>query len=141
MRPNILDLKEICENKAHIQNNVPSDEKYLTCNSCEKTFTSSGKVKNHIFIVHGQKDQNNYKCKSCGKSFTQEVTLNEHIYDSTNKVGHLYCRNCVGIKVSNLRRILCNKFISKVSESWIESEFRHTFDTNPTVDDQPYSPF
>ena len=53
------------------------------------------------------------------------------------KVGHLYCRICVGIEVSNLHRILCNKFISKVSESWIESEFQHKFDTNPTVDDQP----
>ena len=40
--------------------------------------------------------------------------------------------------MSNLRLILCNKFISKVSESWIESEFRHKFDTNATVDDQPY---
>ena len=53
------------------------------------------------------------------------------------KVGHLYCRICIGIEASNLRRILCNKFISKVSESWIESELRHKFGTNATVDDQP----
>ena len=52
-----------------------------------------------------------------------------------NKVGHLYCRICIGIEVSNLRRILCN---SKVLKLWMESEFRHKFDTNPTVDDQPY---
>ena len=38
---------------------------------------------------------------------------------STNKVGHLYCRICVGIEVSNLLRILLSKFISKGSESTV----------------------
>ena len=36
--------------------------------------------------------------------------------DGANKVGHLYCRICIGIEVSNLLRILLSKFISKGSE-------------------------
>ena len=36
------------------------------------------------------------------------------------KVGHLYCRICVGIEVSNLLRILLSKVTNEVSKLAIE---------------------
>ena len=38
------------------------------------------------------------------------------VYYAVIKVGHLYCRICVGIVVSNNCRILCSKVTNKVSE-------------------------
>ena len=55
-----------------------------------------------------------------------------------NKVGHLYCRICVGIEVSNLLRILLSKFISKGSESTVGFVSNMDRIRVPTVDDQPY---
>ena len=55
-----------------------------------------------------------------------------------NKVGHLYCRICVGIEVSNLLRILLSKVTNEVSEFGIECGSNPSSDRVPTVDDQPY---
>ena len=57
----------------------------------------------------------------------------------SNKVGHLYCRICVRIEVSNLLQILLTKFISKGSESTVGFVLNVDQIRVPTVDDQPFS--
>ena len=54
------------------------------------------------------------------------------------KVGHLYCRICVGIVVSNYCRILHSKVANKVSEFRVECGSNPSSDRVPTVDDRPY---
>ena len=56
-----------------------------------------------------------------------------------NKVGHLCCRICVGIEVSNLLRILLSKVTNEVSKLAIEFASDVDWIRVPTVDDQPYS--
>ena len=56
-------------------------------------------------------------------------------YDSHgNKDGHLYCRICIGIVVSNYCRILCSKVANKVSEFQVECGSNPSSDRIPTVD-------
>ena len=55
-----------------------------------------------------------------------------------NKVGHLCCRICVGIEVSNLLRILLSKVTNEVSNLAIEFASDVDRIRVPTVDDQPY---
>ena len=57
-----------------------------------------------------------------------------------NKVGHLCCRICVGIEVSNLLRILLSKVTNEVSKLAIEFASDVDRIRVPTVgvDDQPY---
>ena len=48
------------------------------CESCGKSFSKAGTLKDHIQTVHeGHKD---HKCESCGKSFSEAGTLKKHIY-------------------------------------------------------------
>ena len=54
-----------------------------------------------------------------------------------NKIGHLYCRICVGIEVSNLLRILLSKVTNEVLNYKIECGSNPSSDRVPTVDDQP----
>ena len=56
-----------------------------------------------------------------------------------NKVGHLCCRICVGIEVSNLLRILLSKVTNEVSKLAIEFASDVDWIRVSTVDDQPYS--
>ena len=61
---------------SHI-NSVHNGQKDHKCDSCEKSFSSSGYLKKHINSVHnGQKD---HKCDSCGKVFSQAGDLKAHI--------------------------------------------------------------
>ena len=56
------------------------------------------------------------------------------------KVGHLYCRICVGIEALNLLRILLSIVTSEVSIHEIECGLNPSSDRVLTVDDQPYLP-
>ena len=56
---------------------ISEDTHQNNCNSCGKSFTTSGILNNHIRAVHGK--QKNYKCDSCGKCFTQVGSLKRHI--------------------------------------------------------------
>ena len=46
-----------CDNKT-----IHEGQRNYNCNSCGKSFTSSGILNNHIRAVHGK--QKNYKCDS-----------------------------------------------------------------------------
>ena len=54
------------------------------------------------------------------------------------KVGHLYCRICVGIEVLNLLQILLSIVTNEVLNYEIECGSNPSSDRVPTVDDQPY---
>ena len=56
------------------------------CESCGRSFSSSGALKSHIHVVHeGRKD---HKCESCGKSFSQSARLKMHIDSVHNSLKH-----------------------------------------------------
>ena len=71
---------------------VHEDNKDFKCESCEKSFSQKGYLKNHIKRVHeGRKD---YKCEFCGKSFSERQKLEIHI--SMVHEGHkdYKCESC-----------------------------------------------
>ena len=51
--------------------------KDFKCDSCGKSFTQAGNLKQHVKTIHkGRKD---FKCETCGKSFNTSSCLNKHI--------------------------------------------------------------
>ena len=57
----------------HIKHSHKKDKKKHKCDSCEKQFTYSGHLNNHMKTFH--EGQRNYVCKNCGKSLTMQANL------------------------------------------------------------------
>ena len=53
------------------------------CNSCGKSFTTSGYLKTHVKTIHdGKKD---HECEFCDRSFAMAGDLKRHIKQSTSQ--------------------------------------------------------
>ena len=78
------------------------------CESCGRSFSSSGALKSHIHVVHeGRKD---HKCESCGKSFYRKTELLSHNrYVHEGRRDHK-CESCLKSysKASDLKKHIRN---------------------------------
>ena len=53
----------------------------FSCSHCDKSFTVSSKLKNHIDRIHPESAPHKYTCEQCGKTFIYEATKKQHILD------------------------------------------------------------
>ena len=77
------------------------------CDSCGKSFTQLGNMKNHIKTVH--EGQINYKCDSCEKSFAQSGNLKKHI-----KTIHEQKWKCTACEMTFFKSISLRKHKKKI---------------------------
>ena len=69
----------------------------ITCDKCEKTFTSRTRLATHDTKVHGIIQTTSFLCNDCGKQCTSKVTLMYHFksthMDSTSGIP-FFCNVC-----------------------------------------------
>ena len=70
---------------------VHSGDKPYPCKPCTKSFTSSGKLKKHMLIHNGEKP---YPCMICPKSFTGPGSLKNHLLIHSGEKPHS-CQLCI----------------------------------------------
>ncbi|XP_055600238.1 zinc finger protein 836-like [Uranotaenia lowii] len=83
---------------AHISKFHPSKEgpKVNCCDICDKRFSTSGHLKDHMKIHSNEKPE---KCKFCGASFRQKQQLKVHLYQHLGKPFKCqFCTQEFGIK-------------------------------------------
>jgi uncharacterized Zn-finger protein len=56
--------------------------KPYVCEICQKGFTQSGSLKQHMYLHSGERP---YKCKFCDRAFTQAKTLKFHLRRHTEE--------------------------------------------------------
>ena len=63
----------------------------LSCNKCDKTFTTLWNLRMHLKVVHH--DHNVYQCNKCDESFTDATALSSHIR-ATHELKQFECDYC-----------------------------------------------
>jgi len=64
----------------------------LTCEICEKVFSTKSNLKTHISTIHDK--QKKYECEHCNKEFGQKGNLNYHISSVHLKQKKYECEHC-----------------------------------------------
>ena len=72
-----LDENIICE-----QSHFDTNNKKHVCGYCNKTFSTSGSLKNHIRTHTGKKQ---FECEQCKKTISHPCTLKKHIRTHTGE--------------------------------------------------------
>ena len=85
------------ENSEALLSNIKSNEQISKeskskCLECNKSFSSSTKLKDHIKHIHN--GEKRHQCDKCEKSFSQKVNLQRHLQGIHDRIRKYNCKLC-----------------------------------------------
>ena len=87
----------------------------LTCQYCDKSFSSKSYVESHQNIVHFK--LNPYSCHDCGASFLKKSLLKSHIKNTHVNNRDQKCYNCDSCKIYFIQEKYLKQHVSETHEN------------------------